>query len=112
MTPRDCYIIAMNDLNPNSALGKLAQDLCRCDGKYIYKELENAYNRIDQTRRPHMSEEEKKIFDEANEEARLYGFNEGWQGCKEETLAAVIKNMKEIGMDDATIERVLAGVAA
>ena len=67
-----------------------------------------------------MSEEEKKIFDEANEEARLYGFNEGWQARgekgriegREETCAAIIKNMKAMGMDDATIERALAGVAS
>ena len=55
-----------------------------------------------------MSEEEKKIFDEANEEARLYGVNEG----ESKTRATVIKNMKAMGMDDATIERALAGVAA
>ena len=75
-----------------------------------------------------MSEEEKKIFDEANEEARLYGFNEGWQGGEEKGIekgikkgikkgieksrATVINNMKAMGMDDATIERALAGVAA
>ena len=53
-----------------------------------------------------MSEEEKKIFDEANEEARLYGFNEG----ERKTRAAFIKSMRAKGMDEVTIERVLAGV--
>ena len=59
-----------------------------------------------------MSKEEKKIFDEANEEARLYGFNEGWQAAKEETCAAFIKGMRAEGVDEATIKRVLAATAA
>ena len=59
-----------------------------------------------------MSEEEKKIFDEANEEARLYGFNEGWQAGGEKTRAAFIKGMRAEGVDEVTIKRVVAATAA